>query len=299
MDDTAIRVAVLYADVSGSTRLFEEFGDELARADIARCLTILSGVAERLGGQVVKTIGDEVMCVFPDPAKAATAASEMQNVLREAGEAGRFHTRALRVKVGWHYGHATQRGDDVVGNAPVTAQQIIRLAKADEVLTSGTTLEALPKGLKAGARLIDRIEAQAFSGAIDVYAVPWDDEEELTQMAPGPGSRVIAHTRLELEHATNCLAMSSDRPKVLLGRGPDCDLTVQGPFASRHHATIEYRHHRFHLRDNSTNGTTVVADGHEPVRLHREELPLSDSGVIILGGTPDPASDASLRYRCH
>jgi class 3 adenylate cyclase len=298
MDDTVVRVAVLYADVSGSTRLFEEYGDELARSDIASCLSMLSRVAERLSGRVMKTIGDEVMCVFTDPAKAATAAGEMQSALREAGAAGRFRTHALRVKIAWHYGPATRRDGDLVGIAPVTAQQIIKLAKADEVLTSGASLEALPKGLKAGARFIDRITAEAFSGSVDVYDVPWDDEAELTQMAPAAASGVIAHRVLELEHGTRRLTVSGERPRVLLGRSADCDLVVHGQFASRHHATIEYRHRRFHLRDNSTNGTTLAAHGHDPVRLQREEVPLSGSGVITLGGKPDPDSDASLRYRC-
>jgi len=297
-DDTVLRLAVLYADVSGSTRLFEEHGDTVARADIAACLAILTGVARRLSGRVVKTIGDEVMCVFGDPAKAATAASEMQNALREAGEAGRFQTGALRIKIGWHYGPATRRGEDMVGVAPVTAQQIIKLAKADEVLTSGATLEALPKGLKAGARFIDRIDAEAFEGAIEVWEVPWDDEAELTQMASAAGAGVIAHAVLELEHGADRTTASADRARVILGRGADCDLVVAGQFASRHHAFIEYRHQRFHLLDNSTNGTTVVADGHEPVRLHREELMLNGSGIITLGGKPDPASEASVHYRC-
>ncbi len=298
MDDTVLRLAVLYADVSGSTKLFEEHGDEVARADIAACLAILSDVARRLSGRVVKTIGDEVMCVFGDPAKAATAASEMQNALREAGEAGRFRTGALRIKVGWHYGPATRRGDDMVGIAPVTAQQIIGMAKADEVLTSGATLEALPKGLKAGARFIDSVDAEAFEGTLDVYEVPWDDEAELTQMASAAGAGVIVHSVLELTHGPDRLAASADRPRVLLGRGADCDLVVAGQFASRHHAVVECRHHRFHLRDNSTNGTIVVPDGHDPVRLHREELILNGSGIITLGGKPDPASEASVHYRC-
>jgi len=298
VDDTVLRLAVLYADVSGSTKLFEEHGDAVARADIAACLDILSGVARRLSGRVVKTIGDEVMCVFGDPAKAATAASEMQNALREAGEAGRFQTGALRIKVGWHYGPAIRREGDMVGIAPVTAQQIIAMAKADEVLTSGATLDALPKGLKAGARFIDKVDAEAFEGTLDVYEVPWDDEAELTQMASTAGAGVIAHSVLELEHGPDRLAASEGRPRILLGRGSDCDLVVSGQFASRHHAVIECRHRRFHVRDNSTNGTTVVMDGHEPVRLHREELMLNGAGIITLGGKPDPASEASLRYRC-
>jgi len=39
MDKSKKQLAVLYADVSGSTRLYEQYGDAIARADLALCIT--------------------------------------------------------------------------------------------------------------------------------------------------------------------------------------------------------------------------------------------------------------------
>ena len=50
MEPTVRRMAVLYADVAGSTRLYEQFGNEAARADIGACLGLLSEVVAAAAG---------------------------------------------------------------------------------------------------------------------------------------------------------------------------------------------------------------------------------------------------------
>ena len=65
MPDEASDVAVLFADVSGSTKLYETVGDADALEAIGRCLSLVRIACEGQGGRVVKTIGDEIMAVFP------------------------------------------------------------------------------------------------------------------------------------------------------------------------------------------------------------------------------------------
>ena len=79
-----------------STRLYEEFGDAIARADIAECIEVLSSAVTSLDGEVIKTIGDEIMCAFVDPVRAALASTEMQAALRKASEESRFKMGTLR-----------------------------------------------------------------------------------------------------------------------------------------------------------------------------------------------------------
>src|SRR5262245_66578749 len=70
--------AILFVDVSGSTALYELLGDKPAAKTIDACLGQLRDVVTRRAGQVVKTIGDELMVVFNDPIAASEAAREMQ-----------------------------------------------------------------------------------------------------------------------------------------------------------------------------------------------------------------------------
>ena len=57
-------LAVLFADVSGSTSLYEALGDRAALAAVESVLNILKRAVAAHQGRVVKTIGDEVMAVF-------------------------------------------------------------------------------------------------------------------------------------------------------------------------------------------------------------------------------------------
>jgi len=92
MDKSLTELAVLFADVSGSTRLYEQYGDAVARADMAACIELLDKIGYGLGGETLKTIGDEIMVGFGEPVKAALAACEMQAGLRRAGaENSRSH----------------------------------------------------------------------------------------------------------------------------------------------------------------------------------------------------------------
>jgi adenylate cyclase len=254
----------------------------------------------RLGGRVVKTIGDEIMCTFADPAKAAVAAGEMHAALREAGRGERFRSGPLRVKIGWHYGRVAWRDAEIVGEAPVIAQQVIRMAKAEEVLTSGASLDALPAALRRGARLIDRVEPELGAGAIDVYELPWEDTEDRTEVSTASNLEdARRHATLTLEHAGRRVQVSDARTHFRLGRAQDNDLPVDARFASRHHAEITFRHGRFHLRDNSTNGTLVVAgDDRRLTRLHREEMVLPQHGWIGLGAVPKEYEEEVIGFRC-
>ena len=74
-----VEAAVLFADVSGSTKLYDTVGDQVAFAAVQACVQVFMDATRARGGRVVKTIGDEVMAVFPDGNAAAAAAMDMQH----------------------------------------------------------------------------------------------------------------------------------------------------------------------------------------------------------------------------
>ena len=100
-------LAVLFADITGSSKLYESLGDAEALATIDGCLDIVAKVCTGAGGRVVKTIGDEVMAVFPSADAAARAATDMQV---------RISTRRtsrgtpLAIHVGFHFGPIIEEG---------------------------------------------------------------------------------------------------------------------------------------------------------------------------------------------
>jgi class 3 adenylate cyclase len=92
---------VLFVDISGSTRLYEELGDAHALTRVASCLRLLQRAADELQGRVVKSTGDGLMCAFVDADAALQAARAMHvRVLEQTGLGG----PALGIHVGCHHG---------------------------------------------------------------------------------------------------------------------------------------------------------------------------------------------------
>src|SRR5436853_7416260 len=72
------QTTVLFADITGSTRLYETAGDSRAVEEIAVCMQKLREAVEAHGGRVVKTMGDAIMALFSTPNAPAAAAARMQ-----------------------------------------------------------------------------------------------------------------------------------------------------------------------------------------------------------------------------
>ncbi len=298
MDKSLDKLAVLFADVSGSTRLYEQYGDAVARRDLAACIALLGRTAAGLSGETLKTIGDEIMVAFAEPVKAALCATEMQAALRRVGEQGAFEMGILHIKIAWHYGSVAWRGDDLVGEAPVTAQQIIRLAKADEILTSKQSVDQLPP-LFGGLHVIEALPAEAWDGELVIYKMPWEQTGDETQISSKPRlSAVAAEVALTLRYGERNFRIDTRNPGCTIGRGRHAGLQVAGRLTSRQHAEITLRNGRFGIRDESTNGTYIVlADGTRK-HLRREEDLLAGRGTIGFGSWPEDDPGGSVSFAC-
>src|SRR2546422_11166182 len=104
---------VLFADVSGSTQLYQAAGDTTAHGAIAGCLDVMRKAVEGARGRVVKTIGDEVMALFPSADAAVAAAATMLGA-GEALPAGGGSEPGRRVRL--PAGAAVPHGDGGVGD---------------------------------------------------------------------------------------------------------------------------------------------------------------------------------------
>src|SRR5205809_6351480 len=156
---------VLFADVSGSTRLIETAGDAVALKAIARCIERLRTAAESTGGQVVKTIGDEVMVLFPTPDAAVQAAAKMHasiNALPAVGDT------KLGVHVGFHSGPVIQVEKDVLGDTVKLAAKLVEQAQKGQTITSQQTAAQLSTGLRPFSRDLQRVALTDRAEAIQI-----------------------------------------------------------------------------------------------------------------------------------
>lgn len=289
--------AVLYADIAGSTALYEKHGDAKARAAVAECVAVLSRTTTRFGGEVVKTIGDEVMSLFPDPSSAVLAANEMQQDVRSASDAGHFVTGALQIKIGMHLGPGQRTESDVLGEASIIAQQVIGLAKAGQILASGDLVETLPPELRLGSRYLDTVPAESRAGDLEVIELVWE-VSGITQVAEVRPVRRHVTTRLLLRRGDDRWELDAGTPPFSIGRVDGNDAVVETDLTSRNHAEITYRGGSFHISDNSSNGTLIVAGDGKLTSLRRESHALRGRGRICFGGSPETNPRGIVDFEC-
>jgi class 3 adenylate cyclase len=294
MEQSPVSLAILFADISGSTRLYEVLGDVHARERTSRCLSVLTQVTHQHGGTVVKTIGDELMDTFPTADAAVQAACAMQEALAANVVPGET---PLDIRVGLHYGPALMESGDVFGDAVNVAARIVALAKARQILTTRQTIEVLSPELRINTRHTDRTSVKGKQGEIDVYEVIWR-EDDLTRMEGFEIPVAGPQARLSLRFREQEIEVNQNRPVVTIGRGQQNDIVVLDALASRTHARIEYRRGKFVLLDQSTNGTYVLIQDGEKAYLRREELTLRGSGVITLGRAAEAEAPESIHFVC-
>jgi class 3 adenylate cyclase len=297
MTNENVSLAILFADVNGSTRLYETLGDKEALERIDRCLSILSTLSRKHGGETVKTIGDEIMCAFPDAESAFRAARAMQMEMAMQLISGKL---PLYIHIGMHYGPAIRDDGDVFGDAVNIAARLTKIAKAGQIITSQQTADNLPAELRTDIRKLGNATLRGKREEMDICEIIWQEAGDLTLM-PGTAFKTAPYAGcLVLRHAGMRLAIDEKKPAAVLGRDKNNDLVVNAPLASRQHAQIEYRGGKFILIDQSTNGTYVYTEDGRKSFVHREEFPLSGSGSISLGSDTegDATSPLAVLFAC-
>jgi hypothetical protein len=237
--------------------------------------------AKLFEGRVVKTIGDEILCVFPNASASAQAAIDMQaRVDMQAPVAG----QPLQIRVGVQFGPVLQEKEDVFGDCVNVAARMVKLAKPAQIIVAGECIQAMSAELKARTRAIDKLPVKGRDGEIEVYELLWRQSEDMTTLASIPSIAPSPfRVQLRLRHNGKELVIGGDHDVVTLGREASCDVVVADRKASREHARIERRRDKYVLVDVSSNGTYLIFHGEPEMALRREEVVLHGSGSISFG----------------
>lgn len=274
-------LAVLFADVVESTGLYRRLGDIEALKIVSACLGAMQGVLPRHQGRLVKTLGDAVMCLFPDAECAVAAAIDMQQVM----EAFRPGGVAVEIRIGLHTGPVVIGKDDVYGDTVNVAAYLADAATPGQVLIAQTTLQELGGTWRDDARpLFDAILKNTLART-SVYELLWRDDAaerthvnlQIARMIPQDiGSLLLVLDGVERH-------VDYWHPMITIGRAPECELLINDRLVSRRHATIRVERTQFYLVDHSTNGTFITRENGEELHLVRREILLEGAGEIRPG----------------
>jgi class 3 adenylate cyclase len=136
------RVAIMFTDLQGSTKLYDHMGDASAYRLVRDHFAFLSERVERHDGSLVKTVGDAVMAAFHDPADAVRAVLSIQD---EVASFNRGRSDAgIVLKIGLHVGAciAVTAGGvlDYFGSAVNTASRLEHQCGGGEIIISEAVL---------------------------------------------------------------------------------------------------------------------------------------------------------------
>ena len=166
MKKAPVDLAVLFADVTGSTRLYEKLGNARAMECIGLCVAIMRESVKTCQGRVIKTMGDEILCVFPTATAAAQAAMDMQaRIDMQAPVAG----QPLQIRIGLQFGPVLHERDDVFGDCVNVAARMVKLAKPTQIMAAGEFVHAMDPGMRPLARALDQLQVKGRQKEIDVY----------------------------------------------------------------------------------------------------------------------------------
>ena len=297
-------VTVVFADLTGSTRIFESFGNAKATQVITRLTDWLGKVCVARVGKVAKNLGDGVLMVFAHSTAAVDAVSEMQ----------RLHTERLKtwpdnlkmhLQIGMAQGEVIEQAGDFFGDAVNLASRLSDLSGANQIFASDTVINQLPADTLVRFRSLGAMDIRGRVENCMVHRVEWQSEvlSDFFTVPAGLGAAAAAMSRQQI--GTMVLAwldveatfISTDLP-IHLGRLAEAQFVVNDPRVSRLHAKITWRAGKFYLEDVSSYGTWVKFSGSaDVVALRSQECVLMVSGEIALGAPFEDFSVPTVSFK--
>jgi len=291
-------VAVLFADVVGSTRLYEVLGDLKARDMVVACVDLMRAATERNRGKVIKTIGDEILAIFPTANDAVNAAGEMQQDIGARPELS-VQGQHVAIRIGCHFGPVVLENKDIFGASVHTANRMTSQAKAGQIILTSAMVERLSPEWRAATRQIDVTSVRGRTEEMELFEAIWQQEDATSML---PSIAIDARTghrpkRVRLRYQGVDYVVGDGKESLTMGRADENDMVVHGPLISRIHARVEIARNKVLLVDQSTNGTFVTGEEGREAFVRRDSVSLQGKGLIGLGKQPTAGSQDAIRYQ--
>lgn len=291
-------MAVLFVDISESSTLDREHGDQKVGAIVAALLDDLERVVASFGGTVIDRIGDELMNTLPTARAALDAAVELQMATRRFSDERFPSGRRLGVRIGLHCGEITVENGRPSGRGVYRAKRVVDTAKAHQIVLDGETLDRIQDRAMLDLRALQVTVLKGQDGPASLFELVWNRLDATAEYRIAEMSEANA-VALHIE-AGDVAVRLKPHDHISIGRLPPCEVVARSSAVSRVHARIIGRTRGFYFLDESTNGSFVndESEGGQFHFLHLEELLLTGFGCIGLGHVAQIGSAHTIRYSC-
>ncbi len=291
MADNATEVAILMADISGSSALYGEVGNAEALRLVGICLDNLKAIVEREGGTFIRSKGDDVLAIFAEASDAFAAARCMLSQ--------QLTGPSLAIHVGASFAAVIRARDDIFGDGVNTAARLAAMAKPGELLVDGSLFGQLAETEQGRLQPLDTITFKGKNTPTRVFTLreePTSLRTVIAGSARTTDARAVAREQpivaLRLSYRGQAFACA-ERKSLSIGRAGSNDIVIERPWISREHARVRVHRGKVELADSSSSGTYVALQPDYEILLKRETVLLTGSGVIC-PGMPPAAADAEI-----
>ena len=297
-------VTVVFADLTGSTGVFEALGNARATQAITQVTDWLGKVCVSKNGLAVKNLGDGVLMVFTRNLDAVEAVIDMQRLHTERIKTWPEKLK-MRLQIGMARGEVIVQAGDYFGDTVNVASRLSDLSGPDQILGSNTVIDSLPADSLVRFRSMGAMDIRGRNECCTVYRVEWQSEvlsDFFTMPAgltPSPFNPSVPQIgSIELSWLDVSATFKSTQLPIHIGRAADSQFVVDDQRVSRLHAKITWRSGKFYLEDLSSYGTWVqFARGGAVVALRRQECVLLVGGEIALGGPFEDFSVPTINFK--
>jgi adenylate cyclase len=301
-------VTVVFADLTGSTGIFESLGNTKATRAITSVTQWIGKVCTAHGGRVVKYLGDGVLLVFKDNAKAVGAVIEMQRLHQQ--RIGDWpQPLRMGLQIGMARGEIVEQAGDCFGDAVNLASRLSDLSGREQIFATSAVIDQLEQSGAAGITrsvCLGELAIRGRTEACVVHKIEWQSEvlsDPMTVRAAFGESTTDSREfgalpEIEFSWLGTHTAFTQNQLPVFLGRDSNAQFVVKDPRVSRRHANIEYRAGKFYVEDVSSYGTWVrFTDTKAVVALRRQECVLMADGEIALGAPFEDFTVPTVRFK--
>ncbi|MGH9863333.1 MAG: adenylate/guanylate cyclase domain-containing protein [Candidatus Acidiferrales bacterium] len=210
-------VTVMFTDIAGSTKYFDEHGDLAGMAMVQECNDCLAPLVKKHSGTIVKTIGDAIMAYWDNPVQAVRCGIAMQRGIVEVNK-NRSAAQQIRIRVALNLGVGLLKDNDVFGDVVNVASRIEHETEATRIGVSPSVVESISKEKDLQCRKIGTVELRGKSGKLDLYEVLWREGEKVEAPQPakmsGEQLALATGTRLGLDDEVRKAIANAVKGKV-------------------------------------------------------------------------------------
>ena len=293
-----VQSTVVFADLFGSTGVFESVGNAKATKEVTRITAWVAQKFSEHNGRVVKFLGDGVLAIFDSSPKALHAVVDMQRSYQHLlNHMPPKHYMPLRIGVA--HGDVELVDDDCYGDAVNIAARLSELTGPHQIWANSAAIADAGAAIDVQIRPLGPIHIRGRSEPCTVCQIEWQEDvnSELFTIAAPPDSMLDDPTadalggQIELSWLDTHKVFKSFEMPIFIGRTRQSEFMVSDSRVSRTHARVDWRNGCVVLADVSSYGSWVrFAGGGADLLLRREECVLHGHGEIALG---TPFSDPS------